>query len=176
LQKNALKYRRKIKLKKLVIIIMCLAMMLGSMALISCGNSEKCEHKWENHEGGIEPTCEKAGELLAKCAYCGGIKVMPMPKVDHQYLIADQWTWSDSKEAAFLLGVCKFNVKHTKVYEATVTSSVTKEPTCTEKGEKTFTATLTENGKTYTDTILVEIDAKGHSYSNGVCSVCGSNQ
>ena len=164
------------KLRNLICIVMCLAMMLGSMALISCGNSGKCEHVWEEHEGGIEPTCEKGGEMLAKCALCGGIKVVPLSAVGHQYILSNTWTWSDSKEVAYVLGVCKFNAKHTEAFKAEVTSSVTKEPTCTEKGEKTYTATYTKGENTYTDTVTVEIDAKGHSYQNGKCSVCNANQ
>ena len=48
---------------------------------------------------------------------------------------------------------------------------VTKEATCTEKGEKTYTCTDEGCGKTKTE----EIPATGHTYGeNGICTVCGA--
>lgn len=48
--------------------------------------------------------------------------------------------------------------------------AVTKEPSCTEAGEMTFTCTLCEEK----DVRVVE--ALGHSYENGVCTVCGAEE
>ena len=48
--------------------------------------------------------------------------------------------------------------------------TVTKEPTCTEAGEMTFTCTLCEEK----DVRVVE--ALGHTYENGVCTVCGAEE
>ena len=45
---------------------------------------------------------------------------------------------------------------------------MTKEATCTEKGEKTYTCEVCKATKTE------EIAAKGHSYSSGKCLVCGA--
>lgn len=56
--------------------------------------------------------------------------------------------------------------QHTHTWDAGV---VTKEPTCTEAGVKTFTCSC---GATYTE----DIPAKGHNYNNGVCSNCGDKQ
>lgn len=57
--------------------------------------------------------------------------------------------------------------QHTHTWNAGV---VTKEPTCTEAGVKTYTCTTC--GATYTE----DIPAKGHNYNNGVCSNCGDKQ
>ena len=46
------------------------------------------------------------------------------------------------------------------------TETVTKEPTCTEAGEKTYTC---DCGDSYTE----EIPATGHHYENGECTNCG---
>lgn len=51
---------------------------------------------------------------------------------------------------------------HTHDYK----SEETKAPTCTEKGQMTYTC---ECGEGYTE----KIDANGHSYVDGLCSVCG---
>ena len=51
---------------------------------------------------------------------------------------------------------------HIHSYHITVTA-----PTCTEKGYTTYTC---ECGDSYSDTY---VDALGHKYENGICSVCG---
>ena len=48
------------------------------------------------------------------------------------------------------------------------TSSVTTQPTCTSTGVKTYTCSC---GASYTETVA----KKNHSYSNGVCTVCGAS-
>lgn len=50
--------------------------------------------------------------------------------------------------------------------EHTYTESITKEATCTEAGTKTLTCSKCKDTKTET------IAAKGHSYKDGVCTVC----
>ena len=57
------------------------------------------------------------------------------------------------------------HVAHKHNYVATIT----KEPTCTEAGEKTYTCTC---GESYTE----EIPAKGHHFENGECTVCGEKE
>ncbi|MGM9562639.1 MAG: leucine-rich repeat protein [Faecousia sp.] len=52
---------------------------------------------------------------------------------------------------------------HIHSYHITVTA-----PTCTEKGYTTYTC---ECGDSYSDTY---VDALGHKYENGICSVCGA--
>lgn len=48
-------------------------------------------------------------------------------------------------------------------------TTITKEPTCTETGEKTFTC---DCGDSYTE----EIPAKGHNFENGECTDCGEKE
>lgn len=52
---------------------------------------------------------------------------------------------------------------HVHTYESTVTA-----PTCTEQGYTTYTCTC---GDSYVDTY---VDALGHNYENGKCTVCGA--
>lgn len=68
----------------------------------------------------------------------------------------------------FVEGECECGEKdpdyvppHTHSY----TSEETKAPTCTEKGVNTFTCTC---GESYTE----PVDAKGHNYVDGLCTVC----
>lgn len=59
--------------------------------------------------------------------------------------------------------------------ECEVTASVT-DPTCTEDGQKTYTATASYNGAAYTDERTETIKASGHHYRFGKCTVCGERQ
>ena len=80
---------------------------------------------------------------------------------EHDYQAA--WTWNGTASATAVL-TCK-NGDSTKTLPATVTSSVTTEPTCNTAGERTYTATVNYENKTYTDTKTEEIAATGeHTY------------
>ncbi len=61
-----------------------------------------------------------------------------------------------------------------QVVNATITSQVKTEATCTDKGVTTYTATVEFGDKTYTATKdVADIPATGHHFENGVCTVCG---
>ncbi|MDX8417061.1 MAG: hypothetical protein SOS22_00280 [Absicoccus sp.] len=59
----------------------------------------------------------------------------------------NKWVWSDDHQSATLIKTCFFCGKEIS-YEAKVTKQVTKEPTASSNGEKTFTATVSLDGKT----------------------------
>jgi hypothetical protein len=67
-----------------------------------------------------------------------------------------------SGKAAGGTGSGSSGTTHTHSY----TSAITKQPTCTVDGEKTFTCTC---GDKYTQSVA----ANGHSYKDGKCTVCG---
>lgn len=47
---------------------------------------------------------------------------------------------------------------------------------CTENGKDVFTASAVFQGKTYTDSKETVITAGGHSYTDGVCGICGEKK
>ena len=57
---------------------------------------------------------------------------------------------------------------------AQIASATLVDPTCTESGKSTLTATVSLDGTDYTTSIEVEVPAKGHDYQEGVCTVCGA--
>ena len=71
-------------------------------------------------------------------------------------------TEADVSEA-FQIYVPASAVVHTHTYTSVVTA-----PTCTEKGYTTYTCAC---GDSY---VADFVDAKGHSYKNGTCTVCGA--
>ena len=78
------------------------------------------------------------------------------------YYPCDNGTWDDFDMDGYG-GSVTWKVKHGFAVSAVVTS-----PTCTEKGYTTYTCVC---GETYTDNY---VDASGHSFQHGFCTVCGA--
>ena len=87
-------------------------------------------------------------------------------EVEHKYG-EPVWSWT-GVESATATFTCENDASHTQVVNATITSEVTKPATCTEDGVRTYTATVTFEGKTYTDTKTETIKATGeHTWDEG---------
>ena len=83
------------------------------------------------------------------------------------------WTWSGYTSAT-----ARFTAKDDKNFTQTVTadgnsitSEVTKQPDCTEKGERTYTATVTFLNKSYSDKTTETLDALDHDWDEWQVSV-----
>lgn len=96
-----------------------------------------------------EPTCTEAGEKTYTCD-CGDGYTEEIPAKGHHY---EDGECTDCGEK---------DPNHKHSYAETIT----KEPTCTEKGEKTYTC---DCGDSYAE----EIPAKGHHFEDGECTDCG---
>ena len=84
------------------------------------------------------------------------------------------YTWNDDGSTCTAARTCKNDKSHTETSKATVTDTQTKAPTCTEKGETTYTATFEADWATTQKKVLADIPATGHHYVEGKCSVCGA--
>ena len=71
------------------------------------------------------------------------------------------WTWTGygAAEASF---ACARDAGHVKVLPASITSEVTTQPGCSTEGVRTYTATVTLDGKNYTDTCTETLPSLGH--------------
>lgn len=99
-----------------------------------------------------EATCTEDGYTGdTYCTSCGAIisEGKVIPAFGHDYELTG-WTWTGftAATAAF---TCKHDASHTEKVPATITS-VRTEPTETEEGSVVYTATVTFEGETYTDT------------------------
>ena len=70
------------------------------------------------------------------------------------------------EDGGYYAAVCLFSFEYDGVNHVYDNGKITTEPTCTEKGVKTFTCSC---GDSYTE----EVEAKGHSFDDGVCTFCG---
>lgn len=130
--------------------------------------TESGDHDWtENTAKRQEPTCTADGSAFYSCSTCGGTKTENLPATGHQYG-EPAWTWI-GYESASATFTCANDASHEETVAAAVTSAVTKEPTCTEEGLRTYTASVTFGEKNYTDTKTEGIKATGeHVWDNGV--------
>lgn len=100
----------------------------------------------------IEPTCTEKGEKTYTCK-CGDSYIEPIDATGHNYVD----------------GECTYCGEKDPEHKHSYTEEIIKKPTCTEKGEKTYTCKC---GDSYTE----PIDATGHNYVDGKCEYCGETE
>ena len=104
-------------------------------------------------------------------------KTVTIPALGHDWkLITD--VWNTDHTSAVLTFVCNTDDSHTEtvpVSGAAISSEITTEPTATTPGVKTYTATVTLDGKTYTVTDTEAIPATG-TVSGNITSYVGRTE
>ena len=76
------------------------------------------------------------------------------------------YEWSEDGKTCTATHTCKNDSTHIETATATVTGAQTKAPTCTEKGETTYTAVFSEDWAESKTTIRTDIPAAGHCYEH----------
>ena len=111
-------------------------------------------------ENAIDPTCEEQGsyDWVVYCSVCGEEisreKIYTDP-LGHNWGEAS-YEWTNDNSAVTASRSCQRDPSHVDSETVETTSKVTKEPTTTEEGEMTYTATFTKDGfTTQTKTVPV---------------------
>ena len=121
----------------------------------------------------VPATCQETGvKAHWVCSVCGKLfsdadgksettlEALTIPATGHAWgQPAWTWTGTESASAAF---TCGNDASHTQTLPAAVTSEVTTQPGCESTGVRTYTASVTLDGKNYTDTRTEVIPALGH--------------
>ncbi len=137
-----------------------------SLRCAVCGQDIETEAAVEKEE--VPATCSAAGQTIysASVTVLGkeykDERIVAVPKLPHTY--GDPgWTWQgfESAKATFTCSVCS----ETAVVDATIVKT-TKDPSCTENGLNTYTATASINGADYTDVKTEEIPKLPHTYGD----------
>ena len=125
--------------------------MMGNALVLSDKNYDpngttepECNHEWE--ENGIikAATCTEAGEMEYKCSICGETKNEPIEALGH-----DWSAWTSADENNHSRTCMRDGCGATETGEHSWDEgTVTKEPTATEAGVKTFTCTVCQATKT----------------------------
>ena len=150
------------------------------------------DHSWNQGEITKEPTCKEEGEKTFTCTICGNTKTEKVSTTDHQHMEIRNQKNPTCKEAGYS-GDTYCTDYGVKIFSGQTIAKtknhnwdggvITTEPTCTERGEKTFTCTICGNTNTK------KVNATGHSYGaykvvkeptnkrkglkSKTCSVCG---
>ena len=124
-------------------------------------------HSWDAGVITTEPTCTEEGEKKLTCSICGNTKTEKMSATGHQHTEVRAQKNPTCKEAGYSGDTyctdCGKKISSGKAISKTRNHNwdagvITTEPTCTERGEKTFTCTVCGNTKTE------KVSATGHSY------------
>ena len=121
----------------------------------------------------VPATCEETGvKAHWVCSLCGKLfsdadgknettlEALTIGALGHDYGEA-AWTWTgyESAKATF---TCSRDASHVEEVTAAVTSEITTPASCESTGVRTYTATVTFQGKNYTDTRTEVLPALGH--------------
>ena len=121
------------------------------------------EHVWKQHfqKPTIHATCDKEGTKFFLCEKCGAQKEETIEKLEHKFSGAYQQIGT-AKHAKICENGCIYEEESHEFGEG----AVTKEPTCVEAGEKTFTCVC---GLTRKESV----STTDHVYKDGKCENCG---
>ena len=117
-------------------------------------------HIWNDGEVTKAATCTENGVMTYTCTMCSDTKTEVIPATGHAYG-EPVWSWNGTESASAVF-ICGNDASHTQTLPAAVTSQVTTQPGCESTGVRTYTAAVTFEGQTYTDTKTETLPATGH--------------
>ena len=114
-----------------------------------------------------QPTCITAGERTYKAEFKNEVfatqtQTEAIAKKGHKYA-SPTYSWSADKSTCTASRVCQNDKTHVETEKATVTPVITKRPTCTTAGERTYKAAF-KNAAFATQTQTEAVAKKGHKY------------
>ena len=143
------------------------------------------EHTWDNGKITTEPTCTKTGVKTFTCTVCGtATKTEDVPALKH-----DEKTHEAKAPTCTEIGWNEYvtcereGCEYSTYKEIPATGNhtwnngeITTEPTCTEKGVKTFTCTVCGTATKTEDVPALKHDEKTHEAKAPTCTEIGWNE
>ena len=126
---------------------------------------------------GKAPSCTEDGcEPYEECKGCDYSTYKPISALGHNYKAT--YKWSEDCKTCSAMAICENNSNHTLSEEATVSCSVKTEPTCTEKGMTTYTATFSNTQFSTQQKNVEDVSPTGHIAAispakEATCNECG---
>ena len=170
--------RKTFKRSLALVLAMLMLLTIAPLGFAETVNPATCDHNYNvvqevpaSHEAdGLRKhyKCDKCGSLFVKNA-SGGFDPVTLDELRttvHTFDEKPEFVFTpDPKKGYTCVAVFTCNVCDREVsIPAVVTSEITKQASCTEKGEKTYTATVTSNGQTYTDEKKDPVDMVAHKF------------
>ena len=168
--------------KALKILVLVFVISVLAMTVVACDVDCPNGHTWDGGTVTKQPTCTEAGERTYTCAVCGTTRTAAVEALGHSYNYVPEVP-ADCKTAGtaahYTCSRCdklfvsqNGEMKEVTASELVVTADhswdsgiVTKYPTCTEAGEKTYTCLSC--GETKTEAVA----ATGHDYGEEIAEV-----
>lgn len=119
-------------------------------------------HNWGEWKQTTAPTCTGEGEETRVCLNDSSHTEKRATAATGHNWGAPEWTWTGVDKAAAKF-ICENDEDHTQNVNAAITGKRT-DPACEASGSVVYTATVTFNGKTYTDTTSETLPAAGHKW------------
>ena len=123
-------------------------------------------HDWGEWKQTKAPTCTDTGteEHACKREGCSKKETHEVSALGHDWG-EPTYVWSDDNSVCTAIRTCKRDTQHTETEAAKATSAITKEPTDTKEGERTYTATFTNTAfATQTKAVPIPAGEKGPEY------------
>ncbi len=127
-------------------------------------------HVWDAGTTTKEPGCTEPGIKTFRCA-CGETRTEDIAALGHAWGEVG-YTWAEDNSSCTAERVCSRDASHKETETVKPTELITKEPSCTEAGEKSLSASFT-NEAFAAQSKTAEIPALGHDYAHGRCKRCG---
>lgn len=126
-----------------------------------------------------DPTCTANGETTYTATFAESWAAKQSKAVKDIPATGHSWgepvyTWSEDGKACTATRTCKNDSSHTETAKGSITNEQTKAPTCTGKGETTYTATFDVDWAKEQEKVIADIPSTGHKYENGKCTVCST--
>ncbi len=148
-------------------ILFALVLLCNLFTLAACGGDDEnkdCTHEWGEWSVSTPSTCSSQGTKTRKCLNCEETQTDIVAISEHQYDMDNIiWAWNEFESANATL-VCKNDSTHTKQVAATITSEITTSGDCSTDAVKTYTATISVDGATYSTQKNQTIASDGHNY------------
>ena len=114
-------------------------------------------------------TCEEKGETTYTSSFKNEAFEKQVKTVDDVEALGHKWgepvyTWSEDYSAVTAKRTCENDSSHVETESVDTTSDVTKEATCEEKGETTYTACFSNKAFESQTKVVADIDALGHKW------------
>ena len=116
------------------------------------GEAMLCEHTYGNYTPDNNATCEEDGTETAVCSKCEtkDTHAISGTAIGHKYG-TPEFVWQEDGSSCMAVFTCENDSGHIKEQEMEITSEITKPADTQNKGETTYTASVTFEGREYKD-------------------------
>ena len=123
------------------------------------------KHTWDDGVKISAPTCTKMGETVYTCTVCGAKKTENPAAFGHSWDVPEYHWWlsDDGTWQCTATRICSRDSSHVETETVTATGVVTAQPTCTETGWTTYTATFTNAAFDPVPLVVGDVPETGHT-------------